>query len=112
MWSGAKRPGRAPPLRGPPTDASVRYWAACQAARVLTQGTIRPVNLDVNTLLALMLANVFAMAVAVPVVMGWRVSPAARHVLASAVAQALAWGSFLLALPVHDQLFSTLWVAP
>ena len=78
---------------------------------MLTQGTIRPVNLDVNTLLALMLANVFAMAVAVPVVMGWRVSAAARHVLASAVAQALAWGSFLLALPVHDQLFSTLWVA-
>ena len=67
-------------------------------------------NLDVNTLLAVMLANVFAMAVAVPAVMGWRVSPSARHVLGSAVAQALAWGSFLLARPVHDRIFSTLWI--
>jgi len=69
------------------------------------------VNLDVNTLLAVMLANVFAMAIAVPAVMGWRVSPSARHVLGSAVAQALAWASFLLAKPVNDRLFSTVWVA-
>ena len=69
------------------------------------------VNLDVNTLLAVMLANVFAMAIAVPAVMGWRVSPAARHVLGSAVAQALAWASFLLAKPVNDRLFSTIWIA-
>ncbi|HKX45063.1 MAG TPA: diguanylate cyclase, partial [Burkholderiaceae bacterium] len=68
-------------------------------------------NLDVNTLLAVMLANVFAMAIAVPSVMGWRVSPAARHVLGSAVAQALAWASFLLAKPIHDRLFSTIWIA-
>jgi diguanylate cyclase (GGDEF)-like protein len=68
-------------------------------------------NLDVNTLLALMLANVFAMAIAVPAVMGWRISRSARHVLGSAVAQALAWASFLLARPVHDQFFSTLWIA-
>ena len=40
-----------------------------------------------------------AMAVAIPVVMGWRVSPAARHVLASAVAQALAWALALSSLP-------------
>jgi diguanylate cyclase (GGDEF)-like protein len=70
-----------------------------------------PVNFDVNTLLALMLVNVFAMAIAVPAVMGWRVSPAARHVLGSAVAQALAWACFLLAKPVNDRLFSTLWIA-
>jgi diguanylate cyclase (GGDEF)-like protein len=69
------------------------------------------VNLDVNTLLALMLVNVFAMALAVPAVMGWRVSPAARNVLGSAVAQALAWASFLLAKPVNDRLFSTIWIA-
>ena len=68
-------------------------------------------NLDVNTLLAVMLANVFAMAVAVPAVMGWRVSRPARFVLLSAMAQALAWASFLLAKPVHDRFFSTLWVA-
>jgi diguanylate cyclase (GGDEF)-like protein len=69
------------------------------------------VNLDVNTLLAVMLANVFAMAIAVPAVMGWHVSPAARNVLGSAVSQALAWASFLLAKPVNDRLFSTLWIA-
>jgi diguanylate cyclase (GGDEF)-like protein len=68
-------------------------------------------KLDVDTLLAVMLANVFAMAVAVPAVMGWRVSRSARYVLGSAVSQALAWASFLLARPVHDRLFSTLWVA-
>lgn len=68
-------------------------------------------NLDVNTLLAAMLANVFAMAVAVPVVMGWRVSDPARHVLGSVLLQALAWASFLLAKPIHDRFFSTLWIA-
>ena len=67
-------------------------------------------SLDVHTLFTVMLANVFAMSLAVPVVMGWRISPAARNVLASSVAQAAAWGSFLLARPVHDRLFSTLWV--
>lgn len=68
-------------------------------------------SLDVNTLLAAMLANVFAMAVAVPVVMGWRVSEPARNVLGSVLLQALAWASFLLARPVHDRIFSTLWIA-
>ena len=67
-------------------------------------------NLDVNTLLAVMLANVFAMAVSVPIVMGWRVSTSARFVVGSAVSQALAWGSFLLALPINDRLFSSLWI--
>jgi diguanylate cyclase (GGDEF)-like protein len=67
-------------------------------------------SLDVNTLFTVMLANVFAMSLAVPVVMGWRISPAARCVMASSVAQAAAWGCFLLARPVHDRLFSTLWV--
>ena len=68
-------------------------------------------NLDVNTLLAVMLANVFAITVAIPAVMGLRVSRAARYVLGSAVFQALACASFLLAKPLHDRFFSTLWVA-
>lgn len=68
-------------------------------------------SLDVNTLLAAMLANVFAVALALPAVMGWRVSQPARHVQATALLQALAWGSFMLARPVHDRLFSTLWIA-
>lgn len=66
--------------------------------------------LDINTLLVLMLANVFALGAAMPVVMGWRVSAPARFVLASALVQALGWVSFLLARPINDRLFSTLWV--
>ncbi len=68
-------------------------------------------TLDIDTLLATMLASVFAIAIAIPAVMGWRVSPSARHVMGSAVLHALAWGSFLLARPVHDRFFSTLWIA-
>lgn len=67
-------------------------------------------GLDVQTLLALMMATVFATAVAIPVVVGWNVSAPARNVVASAVAQALAWASFLLARPLHDRLFSSLWI--
>jgi diguanylate cyclase (GGDEF)-like protein len=67
-------------------------------------------TLDINTLLVLMLANVFALGAAMPVVMGWRVSPSARYVLASALAQALGWVCFLLARPINDRLFSVLWV--
>jgi diguanylate cyclase (GGDEF)-like protein len=68
------------------------------------------VGLDVQTLLALMLATVFATAIAIPVVIGWNVSAPARNVAASAVTQAFAWASFLLARPLHDRLFSTLWI--
>ncbi len=58
-----------------------------------------------------MLANVFALAASLPAVMGWHVSRAARHVYGMALAQAGAWASFLLAKPIHDRLFSTVWIA-
>ena len=67
-------------------------------------------TLDIHTLLVLMLANVFVLGAALPVVMGWRVSPSARFVLASAAVQALGWVSFLLASRINDRLFSMLWV--
>ncbi len=67
-------------------------------------------NLDINTLLVLMLANVFALGAAIPLVLGWGVSASARYVMASALAQALGWVCFLLARPIHDRIFSTLWV--
>ncbi|WP_064735997.1 GGDEF domain-containing protein [Azohydromonas australica] len=59
----------------------------------------------------MMLATVVATAVALPVLVGWRGSTGGRWMNASAVAQALAWGALLLARPVHDRLFSTLWIA-
>jgi diguanylate cyclase (GGDEF)-like protein len=67
-------------------------------------------DLDVHTLLTVMLANVFAIALVMPIMIGWRVTPGARFVIGSAMAEALAWGSFLLARPVHDRIFSTIWV--
>ena len=51
--------------------------------------------LDVQTLLVAMLAQVFALAIALPAVMGSRVSFGARRVQVSAVAQALGWASLL-----------------
>lgn len=71
----------------------------------------RTMNLDVQTLLVVMFANVFALSVAMPTVMGWRVSGAARFAQSAVVAQALAWASFLLAARVHDQILSTLSMA-
>ncbi|NML16747.1 GGDEF domain-containing protein [Azohydromonas sp. G-1-1-14] len=59
----------------------------------------------------MMLATVVATAVALPVLVGWRASAGGRWMNASAVTQALAWGALLLARPVHDRLFSTLWIA-
>jgi diguanylate cyclase len=67
--------------------------------------------LDVQTLLVLLIANLFAVAVALPAIMGWRVSPAARCIQGSAVAQALGWASFVAAGRWHDRLFSSLCMA-
>ena len=65
-------------------------------------------NIDVQTTLVLMLTNVFAIAVALPAVMGWRVGFAARCVQASAVVQALAWAAFLGARTLNDRVFSSI----
>jgi diguanylate cyclase len=58
-----------------------------------------------------MLAHVFALAVALPAVMGWRVSFGARCLQASVVAQALGWASFLSAAAINDRLLSSLCMA-
>jgi diguanylate cyclase len=68
-------------------------------------------TLDIQTLTVLMLANVFVTSIALVVVIGWRASPGARWAQATGLAQALGWGSFLLARPVHDRFFSSLWIA-
>ena len=67
--------------------------------------------LDIQTTFVMMLATVVATAVALPVLVGWRASAGGRWMNASVVAQALAWGAFMLARPLHDRLFSTLWIA-
>lgn len=59
----------------------------------------------------MMLATVMATAVALPALVGWRASAGGRWINASVVAQALAWGAFMLARPIHDRLFSTLWIS-
>jgi diguanylate cyclase (GGDEF)-like protein len=72
--------------------------------------SIAAVQVDVQTLLVAMLAHVFAIALVLPSVIGWRVSFGARCLIGSAVAQALAWLSLLGAVPIHDRLLSTAWV--
>ena len=67
-------------------------------------------SFDIQTLLALMLFNALAVALALPLIMGRQVGHGARRAQASIVAQAVAWICLLLARPVHDRLFSTLWI--
>ncbi|MDZ5456842.1 GGDEF domain-containing protein [Azohydromonas lata] len=58
----------------------------------------------------MMLATVGATAAALPTLVGWRATAGGRWMNGSAVAQALAWGAFMLARPLHDRLFSSLWI--
>ncbi|MEW6098297.1 MAG: GGDEF domain-containing protein [Pseudomonadota bacterium] len=68
-------------------------------------------SLDVQTLLVSLMLCVFAVALALPAVVGWRSSAGARWIQASAVSQALGWLAFLAAPRLHDQFFSTLSMA-
>jgi diguanylate cyclase (GGDEF)-like protein len=60
-------------------------------------------NLDVQTILVVLLANVLATALALPLLMGWRVSRAARMFQAAAIVQCAGWALFLIAPRVHDR---------
>ncbi|HSN34459.1 MAG TPA: GGDEF domain-containing protein [Ideonella sp.] len=68
-------------------------------------------TLDIQTLLVLMLATSFALALALPVIMVGRVGVGARRVQAAMAAQALGWAALLAARPFGDRAFSTLWIA-
>ncbi|HEX7382765.1 MAG TPA: GGDEF domain-containing protein [Burkholderiaceae bacterium] len=68
-------------------------------------------TLDIQTLLVMMLATSFVLALALPVIMAGRVSAGARYVQAAMAAQALGWAAFLAARPLGDRPFSTLWIA-
>ena len=48
-------------------------------------------ELDVRTLMVAFTVNVFAVAVALPALMGWRIGPAARQAVLSTVLQAVGW---------------------
>jgi len=68
-------------------------------------------TLDIQTILVVLLANVIGTAIALPVLMGWRVSRAARAFQGAAVAQAVGWTAFLVAPGIDDRLVSTLSMA-
>lgn len=68
-------------------------------------------TLDIQTVLVVLLANAVATAVALPVIMGWRVSLAARAFQAATVAQALGWLAFLVATRIDDRWMSSLSMA-
>lgn len=67
--------------------------------------------LDIQTLLVLMMTNVFVIALALPAIMGWRVSPGARWVQGTAIAQGLGWLAFLVAPRINDRWVTTLSMA-
>lgn len=67
--------------------------------------------LDFLTLMAVMAANLFMISAALPLIMGPRVSHAARCVQASMLLQATAWAAIIAAGSWWDQALSTLSVA-
>ena len=65
-------------------------------------------NLDIQTILVVLLANVLATAIALPLLMGWRVSRAARLFQGGMVVQGLSWAVFLIAPRVNDRALTAL----
>lgn len=53
-------------------------------------------SLDVQSLLVVMMINMIALSVAIPVIMGWHVSPAARWAQGALVAQTIGWTSLVV----------------
>ena len=74
-----------------------------------------PMELDVRTLMVVFTVNVFAVAVALPALMGWRIGPAARQAVLSNVLQAVGWLFLVLStfwrLQWQDQACSVLAMA-
>jgi diguanylate cyclase (GGDEF)-like protein len=53
-------------------------------------------SLDVQSLLVVMMINMIALSIAIPVIMGWRVSPAARWAQCAMVMQTIGWSSLVV----------------
>lgn len=65
-------------------------------------------QLDVPSLMAVMLINMIALSIVIPVIMGRGVSIAARHAQAALIVQTLGWACLLLSSHWQDRLMSTL----
>ena len=68
-------------------------------------------KLDVQTLLVVMMINMIALSIAIPTIMGWRVSVAARHAQGALISQTVGWICLVLAGGASDRLLSTTAVA-
>ena len=68
-------------------------------------------NLDVQTLLIVMMINMIALSIAIPAIMGWRVSSAARLAQGALIAQTLGWSCLVLASGAWDRAVSVLAMA-
>jgi diguanylate cyclase (GGDEF)-like protein len=64
-------------------------------------------TLDIQTILVVLLANVWATAVSLPLLMGWRVSRAARLFQGGMLAQGVSWAIFLIAPRIHDRALTS-----
>lgn len=63
-------------------------------------------NLDVQTLLIVMMINMIALSIAIPAIMGWRASSAARFAQAALVSQTLGWACLVVSGHWQDRLMS------
>jgi diguanylate cyclase (GGDEF)-like protein len=68
-------------------------------------------SLDFLTLMTVMAANLLMISATLPLIMGRDLSLAARHVQASLLMQALAWGAIIAAASRWDQALSTVSIA-
>jgi diguanylate cyclase (GGDEF)-like protein len=65
-------------------------------------------TLDVQTILVVLLTNVIATSIALPVIVGWNVSRSARLFQGASVAQAFGWAAFLVAPSINDRWVTSL----
>lgn len=63
-------------------------------------------NLDVQTLLVVMMINMIALSIAIPAIMGWRVSVAARYAQGALILQTLGWSCLVASGGAFDRLLS------
>lgn len=63
-------------------------------------------KLDVQTLLVVMMINMIALSIAIPAIMGWRVSVAARFAQGALIVQTLGWTCLVLSGGAFDRALS------
>jgi diguanylate cyclase (GGDEF)-like protein len=88
----------------PRTDPGGLAPAAIRHERATHEGLM---NLDVQTLLIVMMINMIALSIAIPTIMGWRVSVAARFAQGALISQTLGWACLVMSSLWMDRLLST-----